>query len=306
MNSNRTRAILAVFAAQAIWGIAGPLVKIVLTDIPPFGLMFLRFLFATIVLFVFFEFKPAKHPTITRADKKKIFLAGFLGVFVNIALYFWGQQKTTVIDAWVITSSGAIFVIALSYLFRGERLTKIVYFGAGLAFLGTLVVVGDGIWQFGRGGFLGNLAMLGATLAAASSYLLTKDLVTKFSPLLLTYYFFFISLFFAVPLFLWEYGRNPFWLASLSTRNLAIVAYLTFGSSIAAYYLAHVGLKSLSASLAATIGYSSTVIAIALSVIFLSERPTVYFLAGTVLVVIGLFLAESRHAHHPIHKLGRK
>ena len=302
--SNHTKALLAVFGAQITWGIAGPLVKVVLIDIPPFGLMFLRFLFTTLILFFLYEWRLAKNaPKPTLLEKRSIFFAGFLGVFANIALYFWGQQQTTVIDAWVITSSSAIFVIFLSFFFRHERLPLLVYFGAALAFLGTLVIVGDGIRQFGQGGLLGNTAMLGATLAGVISYLITKDLVKKFPPLLLTYYFFLVSLPFALPLFLWEYWQNPLWLVNLSFSNLTIIAYLVLGSSILAYSLSTAGLKALSPSVAATIGYSSTVIAISLSIVFLHERPTLFFVFGTILVIVGLFFAESRHPAHPIHKL---
>jgi len=304
---NRTKAIIATLGAQVIWGIAGPLVKVVLGSVPPFGLMFLRFLGASIILFIIYELKLAKtQPEMTREDKKNIFLAGFFGVFVNIALYFWGQQLTTVIDAWVITSAGTLFVIILSYFFLKEHLTKVVYLGAAISFIGTIIVLGDGIFQFGRGGLLGNLAILGATLSAAISYLLTKKLVEKFSPLVLTYYFFLTSLVFSLPLFLLEYFQNPTWLSSLSSQSLLIIGYLILGSSIGAYYLSNLGLKHLSASLAATIGYSSVVIAIGLSIIFLHEKPTEFFIIGTSLIAIGLFLAETRHPSHPIHKLQRK
>lgn len=303
---NHSRAIFAVFGAQIIWGVAGPLVKIVLADIPPFGLMFLRFLFSTITLFFIYEFwLRHREPPIDPADGKKIFLAGFFGAFLNIALYFLGQKYTTVIDAWVITSLGTPFVLIFSYLFRKERLSKIVYRGVSLAFLGAIILMGRGLLELGRGGLFGNLAMLGGTLSGIISYLITKDLVTKYSPIVLTYYYFLIALVFAFPLFLWDYFRDPSWLASLSAPNLGIIVYLTLGSSIAAYTLNNLGLRFLSPSIASAIGYTSAIIAIGLSIVFLGERPTPYFLLGTTLIIIGLFLAETRHPSHPLHKLHR-
>lgn len=304
---NRTRAIFAVFGAQLVWGLAGPLVKIVLGEVPPFGLMFLRFLFATVALFIIYELRfSQKPPVMTATDKRNIFLAGFFGVFVNIALYFWAQRLTTVIDAWVITSTGTLFVIGYCFLFLKEKLSTTVYFGAALAFVGTLVIIGTPIFDIGSGSLLGNILMLASTLAGVISYLITKKLVAKFPPLVLTYYFFLISLFFSLPLFLWEYLQNPVWLNTISPQSWGIIAYLVFGSSIAAYTLQFQGLKNLSASIAATLGYASTVISVALSILFLHEQPTGFFIIGSVLVAIGLFLAESRHSSHPIHKLGRK
>lgn len=293
---NRAKAILAILGAQVIWGIAGPLVKVVLGNIPPFGLMFLRFLFSTIILFVIYELKFAGTvPAMTKQDKIDLFIAGFLGAFANIALYFWGQNLTSVIDAWAITSSGTLFVIAISYLFFHERLSKIVYLGSLIAFIGTLIIVGTPILDIGSGSLLGNVAMLGSTLAGVIAFFSYKRLVAKFHPLVLTYYTFLISLPFALPFFLWDYWQNPLWLTNLSISNLLIILYLTIGSSIAAYSLQGAGLKHLSPSLAATVGYSSAVISVALSIFFLHEKPTEFFVIGTTCVVFGLFLAETRH-----------
>lgn len=305
--SNNTKAILAVFGSQLIWGIAGPLVKIVLNNAPPMGLMYFRFLLTTLILFLIFEFNHTRlMPRITPRDKKKIFLAGFLGVFVNITCYFLGQKLTTVIDAWVITSSGTLFVIAYSFIFQHERLAKKVYLGAAIAFVGTIIIIGNPILNVGSGSLTGNILMLVSALSGVSAFMITKTLVEKFHPLVLTYYFFLISLFFALPLFLWEYWQNPRWIATLSPQSIGILLYLVLGSSIAAYTLQSLGLKHLSPSLAATLGYSSAVISVTLSIIFLHEKPTEFFIIGTSLVIVGLFLAETRHPNHPIHKLLRK
>lgn len=291
--------MIDLLAAQIIWGAAGPLVKIILADIPPFGLMFLRFLFATLILFVIYEIKYVKTlPPISRGDLKDIFIAGFLGVFINIALYFPAQKLTSVIDAWVIASTGVLFVIGYSFFVLGERLSKIVYLGVVLAFLGTLVIIGNPILGVGSGSLLGNILMLGSTLAGAGSFFAYKRLVAKFPPLALTYFSFLISLPLALPFFLWEYWQNPTWLSSLSPQNIAILAYLVIGSSIVAYTLQGRGLIRLSASLAATAGYLSPVVSIGLSIIFLHEQPTRFFVIGTSLVALGLMLAETRHKRY--------
>jgi len=294
--NSRSKAILATLGAQIIWGFAGPLVKIVLGDVPPFGLMFLRFLFTAIILFIVYEIKYVKTlPNMSFQDKKDIFIAGFFGVFINIALYFPGQKLTSVIDAWVITSAGTLFVIAISYLFFKERLPKIVYFGAIIAFIGTLVIVGNPIFNLGSGSVLGNVLMLGSTLAGVIGFFSYKHLVAKFHPLVITYFAFLISVPLSLPLFLWEYWQNPLWLGSMSLQSVSILGYLIIGSSIGAYTLQSVGLKHLSPSLAATLGYTSAVISVGLSILFLHEKPTEFFMIGTALVILGLILAETRH-----------
>lgn len=305
--TNYSRAILAVLLAQAIWGVAGPLVKIALFDIPPFGLLFLRLLLVSLILFPIYEFK-LRHfePSKSAADRRDIFLAGFFGVFVNIAAYFLGQKSTTVSDAWVITSIGTPLVIIYSLLFLHESLSHIVYLGTGLAFAGTLIIIGTPILQVGSGSVVGNVLMFVSTVAGVISFLITKRLVARFNPLLLTYYFFLTSLAFSIPLFLWEYWQNPGWIASVHPASLLILLFIVLGSSIASYSLQSLGLKTLSPSLASTIGYASPIIAVGLSIVFLHEQLTPFFTLGAILVVIGLFLAETRHPNNPIHRLHRR
>ncbi len=133
------KAILATTVAQILWGIGGPLVKVALEQIPPFGFMFLRFLVTCLILFPYFEIKIAKtQPKFSREDLKDLILAGVFGVFANIALYFWGQNLTTITDAWIITATGAPIVLVYSFIFLKERLPKPVYLGIFLSFLGSL------------------------------------------------------------------------------------------------------------------------------------------------------------------------
>lgn len=307
--SSWQKAIAAGLLAQTIWGIAGPLVKIILYTVPPFSLLFLRCLFASLVLFGVYETKWSKKfsfSSIPFQDKKDIFWAGFYGVFLNIALYFWAQELTTVSDAWIISSSGTIFVVALSYLFLKERLSRTVYAGIGLAFLGTLVIIGTPLLKAGTGSPLGNVLMLGATLAASISTFYTKKVVSKYPPLLLTFFFFLISLIFISPFFLWEFTQFPLWISQLTFQSYLIIAYLVAGSSIGAYFLYNKSLVSLSPSIASTIAYSGAVISIGLSILFLNERLSIFFIIGTILIIVGLFLAEFRHPNHPIRKLKKR
>ncbi len=313
--NNWHKGIILTLSAHVIWGIAGPFVKVVLTDIPPMSLMFLRALFTTLILFPIFEFKllPELKEKLQKENKlpkknlitdifpfgnmdiKDIFLCAFFGVFLNLALYFWGQTRTTVIDAWVIASTGTIFLVIYSYFFLKERLDKKVYVGVGIAFLGTLVIIGSPIFSFGQGDFFGNFLMLGSAIAAVISFVILKRLVAKYSPVLIAFYTFLITLVLSIPLFIWEFIQDPSWMTRITTGDVLIIAYLVIGSSILAYIFSNTGLKFIPASIASTMGYVSTIVAVSLSILFLDEKPTVFFMIGSVLIIIGLAFAETRH-----------
>lgn len=293
---NRHKAILATIFAQSIWGFAGPFVKVALNTAPPISFLFLRCLLATVILFVIFEIKFAKtYAKIPWPDKRDLFLAAISGVFLNTMLYFVGQKLTTVTDAWTISSAGTIFVVGYYYFFARERLPKVAYIGVATAFIGTLVIIGSPLLEIGNGSLTGNLFMLGATISGASSYIFVKRLINRIHPLVIAYYSFLWSTILLTPFFIWDFMKNPTWLGNISGTEIGVILFLVLGSSITAYTLSNWGLKYLSASIAATIGYWSPIIAIGLSIAFLNEKPTIYFAIGSVLIVIGLILAETRH-----------
>lgn len=304
MTNFRSQAIISCFLAQAIWGAAGPLVKIILETVPPFTLLFLRCLFATIILGLVYHLKiKSRIPPLTFKEKLKISIVGLFGVFGNIALYFMAQRLTSVSDAWIIASTGTIFVVLYSFFFLRERLAKSVYFGVILAFFGSLIIIGAPIFQIGQGSLWGNFLMLLATLSGVISYLMTKKLVNKYSPFVLVYYFFLASLFATLPFFLWELYAAPALFSNFTFTEWSVLAYLVLGSSILAYFFSNYGLKHLCASVAVAIGYFSVIVSIGLSIIFFNERPTPYFWLGAVFIIIGLFFVETQHSKHPVHRI---
>jgi drug/metabolite transporter (DMT)-like permease len=293
---NRHKAILATILAQSIWGFAGPFVKVALNTAPAISFLFLRCLFATIILFIIYEIKFAKtYAKIPWPDKRDLFLAGFTGVFLNTIFYFVGQQLTTVSDAWIITSAGTIFVVVYCYFFEKERLPKTTYLGVGIAFLGTLVIIGSPILHAGSGSLTGNVFMLASTIAGASSYMIIKRLIDHIDPFVIAYYSFLWTTVLMIPLFLWDFTKNPTWLGQISPAEIGILIFLVVASSIIAYNLSNWGLRYLSASISATIGYWSPIIAIGLSIAFLGEKPTVFFAIGSIITIFGLILTETRH-----------
>lgn len=302
--SSWQKGVLAILTAHLVWGVATPLVKVILNDVPPISLLYLRCLFTVVLLFPLYEFVFLKRypkltldgSPITRKDKLQLFAAGFLGTFLNISAYFWGQSLTTVSDAAIIISTGTIFIAAYSYIFMKERLPKLAYTGIILAFAGTLIVIGSPLLQLGQGSGLGNLLLLVATISGAASFLIIRDLVKRFDPFVIIFMSFLISLPFTVPFMLWEFVLDPTWMTKLGASHYYIMAYLIAGSSIVAYFLSNIGLKYLPASIAAAFGYSSTIVAILLGIFFLKESPTVYFFVGGGLIMLGLILVETRHA----------
>ena len=112
------RGVFALIIANIIWGMASPIFKFALTNIPPFTLAFIRFFFAGLI------FLPIAIKNWQRLSLKqffKILLVGFFGITMNITFFFLGIVRTESINAPIIASSGPVFIYLLSIIFLREK-----------------------------------------------------------------------------------------------------------------------------------------------------------------------------------------
>jgi drug/metabolite transporter (DMT)-like permease len=137
--SNWHQGVATTLMANIIWGVAAPMVKLSLGAIPPFSLLFLRSMFVCLLLAPIFEFilLPRQKYKLTKRDKWDIFLAGFLGVFLNLAFYFAGQKLTSVIDAFVI----AVILNAFSVPVLTSKVAFVMSVGMGISFVSMSVAI---------------------------------------------------------------------------------------------------------------------------------------------------------------------
>lgn len=297
--------VLALIITNIIWGAASPIFKLALENIPPFTLAFLRFFVASFV----FLFVALRHwQKMTLRELGIIFLGGLFGITINIGFFFMGIEKTESINAPIIGSAQPLFIYIFAILFLRERPHKRLFFGMMLAFLGILVIVlsplfmDHGITATARKTALeGNLYLIIATFGAVMETILLKKVLKKINHYQVTYLVFFLSSLLFLPLLPGELSRWSF--ASLDWRGLSGLLFGIFLSSALAYSLYHYGLSKIDAQDSGIFAYIDPVSAVLLAAPLVHEHPTVFFYAGTLLVFVGIFLAEGRVHWHPFHRL---
>ncbi|MBI5267174.1 MAG: EamA family transporter, partial [candidate division Zixibacteria bacterium] len=84
--------LLPVMLLQQILGaLSFPISKYGLGTIPPFTFGFYRFIIAAVVLLVIARTR-SNIPAIIPADRRRIWLLGFLIIPINQTFYLWGQS----------------------------------------------------------------------------------------------------------------------------------------------------------------------------------------------------------------------
>lgn len=296
--------VLALITANVIWGAGAPLFKLVLTDIPPFTLAFLRF-FGAAVLFLPLLIYMKKWQKIDLKDYPTLIIGALLGVSIHIPAYFFGLQKTLSINAPLIFSSSPVFLYFLSVFFLKEKPRAKVLIGMLISLVGVLAITLSPILierkAIAFGEIEGNLLLILSTLALVGYILIYKKVEKKINFYAVTFWFF---LFGSIPLLPLVFNElttsSPIQLTSIGLFGILFGIFFSSGLS---YFLFHYGLSKISAEETGIFIYVDPLAAILVAVPLLGEYPTWYFFLGALLVFGGIFIAEGRLHWHPLHKL---
>lgn len=290
---------IALIIASSIWGANTSVMKITLLTVPVFTLALIRFAAAAILLlpFVWQKLK------ISKSDLSLVLISGLFGVTFNILFFFFGIKLTTALNAGIIAAAIPIFTLVSAEFFLKERVTKRLFLGGILGFLGIGIIIGKDIVNTGFSFYpLGDFLMLAATFAFVGSEITSKKLFKKYNPWAITYYWFLIGALTFLPGAIFEYFSNPTWTANLVAWSYIGIFYGIFLSSLSAYLLWQWGLSKIPASRVGFFFYLDPIVAIISAVLLLSERITLPFLVGALCVFVGLFVAEGRLPYHHPHQ----
>jgi drug/metabolite transporter (DMT)-like permease len=298
MTSSRIRSYILLTIVAAIWGIAGPVIKYTLPDFPPVIFLTYRFAISLLVLIPITIFMKQSFPKKKR-DLFILTLIGLLGSSINLGLLFYGYNFTTALDASLLSATAPIFVVAASAFILKEKVTKMEKLGVFITFIGAITIVIQPLMEgglFTAKNIYGNLLIIAANIAWVLYIVLSKyELKHKVKPLIMTTYMFFLGFITLLPLAIFQSGGfsnliNQ--LISAPVKPHLGVWYMALLSGALAYFLYQKAQKSIEASEATLFSYLGPLFAAPLAVFWLGETLTPTFLLGSIIIAVGVYIAE--------------
>lgn len=300
--SNHNKAIIALIITNIIWGAAAPVFKWSLQNIEPFTLAFLRYFIAAFLLLPF----TLKVLKIEQKDLLNLFLISFFGITVNISFFFLALPLISSINVPIIGASAPIFIILSSILFLKEKPKAKVIIGTILSLAGIIIVIARPLIEQGvSGSIIGNLLIVGGVLGAVVYTILLRKIARKYSPIALTFWLFVIGALSFLPMFIVE-NKDQLFLATLNHQGIVGIIFGAVLSSALAYCLYNFALKYIVANEVGIFFYLDPVVAVVIAIPLLGEVITIPYFLGSLLVFLGLFIAEGHFPYHPVHKLRNK
>lgn len=315
-------AFLVLLAANAIWAVAGPVIKLTLEYLPIFTSLFFRFTIVCLVLLPFLIIELKKNP-IDKGDYFNFFILG-LSSQTSLVLIYAAFKYTSALDATIIGLIGIMVSVAAGHYFYNEKVNKNVKAGIIIASIGTLITVIEPVLTSGQINFESEHRMWGNFLALLYNFFFLlyiiwskmsmgeksplfkktlkfmhlKPMGKKYSPFILMSTTFYVGLLSFIPLAIMEnlgvFGPQAIQAVDLNLTSILGLLYMALLSSIAAYLGFEWALHHVTVRDSSIFGYLQPVLTVPAAFLLLSEVPTTAAVVSAAIIGLGVVVAEAK------------
>jgi drug/metabolite transporter (DMT)-like permease len=276
-----------------VWGISYINTEFLLPVLGPMTIGAIRFLIATILLYVMIKVSGGSLK-IDRSDKPLFIVAGAVG----IALYFYfentGILYISANPSSLIMSAIPVLSILLEAVVYKRRIDIVDFVIVALSVVGVAFIVGLDLKTFLHSGkAVGYFMMLGAALSWVIYSLLSKPLYEKYPYLTIIFYQFFYSLPFLLPFMLFEgnkWGRIGF-------EGLAHLVFLSVFASAVGFYFYAIAVDYLGVTESSMFINFLPIVTIAFNFFYTGQTITLQQFIGGCIVISSVTAASLKQRH---------
>lgn len=285
--NNRLWGAVSLSLAASIWGSLYVVSKYVMDFVPPFTLLWLRYIIAGLVLgILMILFRQHK---IERRDLMLLVWIGFIGYFVSIGTQFVGTKLSDAHTGALLTTSSPVFTVLLARPLLQESLDMRKLIALFLAMLGIVMVIG--LNPEGEKSLPGSVFLIIAAITWALLSIYVKKASARYSTLTITTYAVLFAAVFTTPAALVEMQFNE---VQLFASNLVWMGTLYIGiiSTAVALFLWNKGMDLMDAGVGSLFMCFQPLVGSVLGWLWLNENLTLSFVAGAVLILAGLIIVN--------------
>jgi len=291
--NQRAFALIAVSIATLIYGVTYTIAKDVMPNyIKPYGFILLRVSSATLIFWTVGLF--TKQQKIEKSDYKKILIASFFGITINMLAFFKGLSLTSPISASVMMVTSPIMVLIFSSILIRKPIGKQRILGVFIGLVGALflITLGNSSTGTSTNSAFGNFLVFLNAASYGLYLVLAKDLVKKYNPIVFIKWLYLFGLIFVIPFgyneltaVIWqEIPKNIYW-------NISFVLLFT---TCITYLFNLYGLSKLKPTTVSVFIYLQPVIATIYALIVGSDSLNFVKLCSTLLIFLGVYLVTKQ------------
>ena len=250
-------------------------------------LVMLRMLFA-LPLFVLMAWWAGRGKAVlTQKDALGILGLGFTGYYLSSFLDFWGLEYISASFERLILYLNPTLVLLLGWVVYKRRIARRQAVAMAVSYSGVLLVFGHELTLSGANVFLGAALVLGSALTYAVYLTYSGQLVQRLGSLRLAGWATSVACLFCIGQFVL---LRPLSLDAVATPVLWLSLLNATACTVLPVVLVMMAIERIGSGLTAQTGMIGPMSTITMGVLLLDEPFTAWIVAGTALVVSGVFL----------------
>jgi drug/metabolite transporter (DMT)-like permease len=218
-------------------------------------------------------------------------VAGFaiLGVVINQTLFLAGLSFTSAHVASILITTVPVFALGAAIALGRERATAARVGGIALAAAGALLVVGGEGFAGTTKSLVGDLLIIGNSLAYALYLVASKPAMARLSARRVIARMFAVSTVVMLPIAAWPMMHESW--SAIPPRAWLALGLVIAGPTVAAYLMNAWALKFADSSVVAAYTYLQPVFTVILAAIFLHEQIRPAVLVAAAMIFAGVYIS---------------
>jgi drug/metabolite transporter (DMT)-like permease len=287
--SERIKIILIFSLICFIWGSTWLAIRVGLESMTPLYSSGFRFLLASMLIFLWMNFKKIKLQK-DRTSVKLYFIMGIFSFVIPFGLVYWAEQFVPSGLSAVLFAVYPFFVVLFSYfLIPSERLGFVKVLGIVIGFGGILVIFSDDLGGNITSYLLGMSAVVLSGMMQAGIAVIIKKYGNHLNPLTMNFIPMLIAGF---ALFILGVLFEDFATLNFNIDAALSIFYLALFGSIVTFTSYYWLLKRVNVNLLSLMAFITPIVALFLGWLAYNEELTLNHFWGSVLVLTGLLWAN--------------
>lgn len=289
-NTQRLTATLALMGAVILWGSSFVFMKIAVTALHPFVVVWGRMTIAACALLLFS--RRFRNVSYRRGDWKWFLIMTLFEPCLYFICEAYALQNTSASQAGMITALLPLMVTFGAWMFLKERVGLRTLAGFVLCIIGVIwLSLAAGVTEHAPNPLLGNTLEFLAMVCASGYMVIMKYLSSRYNALFITTAQAVAGALFFLPLLLFPQVHFP---QTLEWEPIAAVLFLGSVVTIGGYGLYNYGTSCIAASQASIFINLIPVIAVVCGWALLGEHLNTSQYAASFLVLAGVFLSQQK------------
>jgi drug/metabolite transporter (DMT)-like permease len=284
------RQVAAYVLLCAIWGSTWLAIKVGYGGLGPFNVAALRFFLAGALLAPIVPMLGARWPR-GRVEWALVVWVGLVLFAADYGLIYWAEQYLDSGLTAILFATLPIITIAFAHVYvPGDRISGRKLAGTLVAFAGVAALFGDRL-RVDAGATGPMIAVVASAVCAAAAGVAGKRHGQALHPAALNAPAMIVG---AAALLGASVLAGDGFTWPRDTATWGAIGYLAIAGSVVTFLIYFALLKTWSVTSLSFISVFTPAIALLLGFVFLDERPTLWTLAGTILILSGVTLALTR------------